>query len=283
MPTAEEQLEEFDTLARQVDEALAAVGRLEQPAREVALELKESLEALQRFALMRLVKRMRDDPAAKEVLLQSVSDPAIYTLFLIHGIVKSDVRARVLQALEQVRPYIHSHGGEVELAGVANGTVVLRLKGACAGCGMASQTLRNGVEKAIRAHVPEVRTIEVEDDEAPAGDFIPLAAIDVPPVAWMQVLEIAEMAEAVPYHIQRDQLDALVFRLDGQVKAYRNRCAHREMPLDKGLVEDGELTCPWHGYRYDLASGLCRTEPGARLMPLPVRMEGGSVWLRRPS
>ncbi len=50
MPTAEEQLEEFDTLARQVDEALAAVGRLEQPAREVALELKESLEALQRYA-----------------------------------------------------------------------------------------------------------------------------------------------------------------------------------------------------------------------------------------
>jgi len=277
----EDRLDEFESLARQVDDALSAVQKLDQIAQEAAMKLKESLEAFERYALIRLVRRMRDDPAGKNILLDAVSDPAIYALFMVHGIVKSDIRTRVFQALEQVRPYINSHGGDVELIRVENHTVVVKLHGSCSGCGMSSQTLHNLVEKTIQEHVPEIDAIEVEDEELSGGQgvFIPLSAINLRE-DWIQALEYSEMVNGVPYRIHRDDIDAVIVRFNEQVVAYVNRCAHMQMPVDKGLVEGHILTCPWHGYQYDLKTGECRTVPGLRLDPVPVRLEGGSVWVR---
>ena len=91
------------------------------------------------------------------------------------------IEARVRTALEEVRPYLDSHGGNVELVAVEDGTVRLRMEGSCSGCPSSAVTLKLAIEDAIRKHAPDVGEIEAEDAEpeglpmAPAPALIELA------------------------------------------------------------------------------------------------------------
>ena len=66
------------------------------------------------------------------------------------------MRERIEAALDQIRPQLMADGGNVELVDVSNGTVKVRLTGACSGCPMAAMTLKEGVERIIKEQVPEV-------------------------------------------------------------------------------------------------------------------------------
>jgi nitrite reductase/ring-hydroxylating ferredoxin subunit len=78
---------------------------------------------------------------------------------------------------------------------------------------------------------------------------------------------------------------AVVLNLDGQLAAYRDSCAHLGLSLAESEFDPvtGELTCPWHGHRFDGLSGESRTLPGAQLDPLPLRVDDGHVWVRARS
>ena len=68
---------------------------------------------------------------------------------------------QVEEALETIRPYLRADGGDVELVSVSDeGTVEVRLTGACVGCPMSQMTLRAGVERALMGKVPGIRRIE---------------------------------------------------------------------------------------------------------------------------
>lgn len=67
---------------------------------------------------------------------------------------------RVAQVIDGIRPYIQGDGGDIELVAVEeDGTVKVRLTGACSGCPHAAMTLKMGVERAVRQHVPEIREV----------------------------------------------------------------------------------------------------------------------------
>lgn len=68
---------------------------------------------------------------------------------------------KIEQALEQIRPYLHQDGGDVEIHSIDEDyNLVLRYLGACETCKMNTFTLRTGIEETIKEHVPEVKTIE---------------------------------------------------------------------------------------------------------------------------
>ncbi|MDY7019360.1 MAG: NifU family protein [Chloroflexota bacterium] len=69
------------------------------------------------------------------------------------------MREKVEAALETIRPVLRADGGDVQLVDVNEGVVTVRLTGACGGCPMATMTLRNGIERVLREHVPEVKEI----------------------------------------------------------------------------------------------------------------------------
>ena len=69
------------------------------------------------------------------------------------------MREKVEAALEQVRPALQADGGDVELVAVKDGTVMLRLKGACSGCPMATMTLQQGIERVLKEQIPEVKEV----------------------------------------------------------------------------------------------------------------------------
>ena len=67
---------------------------------------------------------------------------------------------KIEKALAKVRIALQQDGGDIELVGVENGVVKVRLKGACAGCPMSQMTLANFVEKELKAAVPEIKRVE---------------------------------------------------------------------------------------------------------------------------
>ncbi|MFQ5805637.1 MAG: NifU family protein [Phycisphaerae bacterium] len=72
----------------------------------------------------------------------------------------SDLYERVAQVIDSIRPYIQGDGGDIELVAVEDdGTVKVKLSGACSGCPHAAMTLKMGIERALRQHVPEIREV----------------------------------------------------------------------------------------------------------------------------
>lgn len=71
------------------------------------------------------------------------------------------VEERVKNALEQIRPYLQQDGGDVEYIDMTNeGVVMVRLQGHCGTCPHAMQTLKQGIESAIKKVIPEVKSVE---------------------------------------------------------------------------------------------------------------------------
>jgi len=69
------------------------------------------------------------------------------------------MREKIEAVLAQARPALQADGGDVELVDLNEGVVSLKLKGACAGCPMATMTLRNGIERILKEQVPEVKEV----------------------------------------------------------------------------------------------------------------------------
>jgi Fe-S cluster biogenesis protein NfuA len=92
-------------------------------------------------------------------------DVLVSNLLLLHGLHPSDLETRVRDALDQVRPVLLAHGGNVELLAVEGNAVRLRLTGSCHGCPSSSLTLKTAIEKSIYSAAPDVTSIECEGDE----------------------------------------------------------------------------------------------------------------------
>ncbi|MDR1050620.1 MAG: NifU family protein [Deltaproteobacteria bacterium] len=69
------------------------------------------------------------------------------------------MREKIETVLNDIRPHLIADGGNIELVGVSDGTVSVRLTGACHGCPMSQMTLKSGVERAIKAAIPEVKEV----------------------------------------------------------------------------------------------------------------------------
>jgi len=67
---------------------------------------------------------------------------------------------RIKAVLETIRPALQADGGDVEFVGFREGVVTVRMKGACGHCPMSLMTLKQGIEKRLRAEIPEVETVE---------------------------------------------------------------------------------------------------------------------------
>lgn len=112
-----------------------------------------------------------------------VDDDLVASLLVLHGLHPLDLRTRVLAALDSVRPYLGSHGGDVEVLDIDEdaGALRLRMLGSCDGCPSSSVTLQRAVMEAIEASAPEIVHLDVVDD-APVDPtpFHPIALIKKP-------------------------------------------------------------------------------------------------------
>lgn len=71
------------------------------------------------------------------------------------------MREQVEEALQNIRPALQADGGDVELVEVTEeGVVKVKLKGACGGCPMAQMTLKQGIERRLKASIPDIKSVE---------------------------------------------------------------------------------------------------------------------------
>ncbi|MFN8189097.1 MAG: NifU family protein [Nocardioidaceae bacterium] len=286
----------IEALAGRLDAAMARVGDLDAPARELVDELLASLNDLHKQGLTAVVRGLRDDPRGKQLLFELVDDPAVHMILAMHGIIRPDPMTLAQRAIAQVRPGINSHGGDVELVGLDGTVAHVRLTGACQGCSMAAVTLRDSVEEALLRGVPGLTGVEVVPNE-PTPTLIPVSEIRRRPddaaeaaqlaaAGWSRALAVADIPAGSTRSVRVGEgsraLDTLLVNVGGQVSAYENACAHQGLPLEDAELDPvaGTLTCPWHGFCYDATSGECVTMPGAQLATLPVRLLDGDVWVR---
>ncbi len=133
---------------------------------EAVVGLLRAVDVLHRGALQRLVAFLEDRLLLDEVL----SEPHIALLFeLYEAAAGEDGRARADAAVEAIRPYVEAHGGQIEVVAAEGGVINIRLLGACEGCSGSTATLRDLVEEALRAELPEFVRMEVSPPSAQAA------------------------------------------------------------------------------------------------------------------
>jgi len=159
---------------RRIETLLHEVEKFKDPqARRQTQEIVQALMDLHGSALEKILDQVAAGGEDGLKLIQSLArDPIIESVLLLYGLHPLDLETRVGQALEKVRPYLHSHGGNVELLGIVDGVVRLRLQGSCHGCPSSAQTLKQSIEEAINERAPDATAIQVEGEvtQAPSAE-----------------------------------------------------------------------------------------------------------------
>jgi Fe-S cluster biogenesis protein NfuA/nitrite reductase/ring-hydroxylating ferredoxin subunit len=266
MTTIERPVEE--ELVGRVQELTAQVETFADPqARACAEELAAAVVQLYGEGLERIFAALDD-----EMRTELAQDGVVASLMLIHGLYPVSLETRVQAALDSVRPYMDSHGGNVELLGIEDGIARLRLEGSCSGCAASQSTMELAIERALEETAPDLLGLDVEGVIAPPRPSEPAAD-----VTWVTLDGVAGL--------ERGQLVAtepglIVANVAGTLLAYRDHCAGCDGPLQQATLLGGTLTCPQCKRLFDLPrAGRCVNVPdtGLQLHPVPLLRNGGPV------
>lgn len=284
-------------------EASAAFGPV---AQERAEELVRLVVDLYGTGLERVLDIMHEAGRLDDELLSALaSDELVSSLLLVHGLHPFGFAERVEQALENVRPYLGSHGGDVELLGVTDdGVVKLRMLGSCDGCQSSAVTLKLAVEGAIEAAAPEMVSIEVEESKAveASSGLISVdslssrlrapASAPVGGASWMPVPEFEALPVGLASKVQVNGADVVICKLGTASYAYRSACGScgadiGGAPLERRLgsgPRSAVLTCPSCRAHFSVQeAGKGLDDPDVHLDPLPLLERDGIVEIAVPS
>ncbi|MFF3751608.1 NifU family protein [Streptomyces sp. NPDC002018] len=298
-----------------IDALLDELGRSVGPSgRDLADELVRSIVEFYGAGLARAVELLRDPPDGTAPLALLGADEIVGGLLILHDLHPDDTLTRVERALDEVRPYLGSHAGDVEIAGIGpegddgteGRTLRLRLRGSCDGCPSSAQTVRWTIEEAVARRAPEIARVEVEGvtEERPRTELLQI--MSRPPDATAGV-GTGVGTGAVPsggtaagdaragWHPLPDPPSAdggtgvcevagtalLLVRLPGNLYAYRDRCPVCSGGLGGAVVDGERLRCAGCAAEYDIRKAG-QGERG-RLEPVPLLEENGSVRVALPA
>jgi Fe-S cluster biogenesis protein NfuA len=162
----DERLEFAEILPRIADLAERLAEHDDKEVAETAIELLDWIDVFHANGVGRMVEMLREWRG--EILLEAVAaDPVAGALLSAYGLGDDTdldaARVSVQVALAEVRPYLHSHGGDMEVVHLEDGVVRLKLHGSCDGCTASDATIIEQVEAAMKEHWVDFRRIEVEE------------------------------------------------------------------------------------------------------------------------
>ena len=77
--------------------------------------------------------------------------------------------------------------------------------------------------------------------------------------------------------VQANGKTLAVFNCEGEFYAIDNTCKHRGGPLAEGNLSGTSVSCPWHGWEYDVKTGACQMDPSITVQTFPVQVQGDDV------
>ena len=271
----QERVARMDTLLEEI-EALKDPNARSKAAEVVGVLLDLYGDGLAR--MMEVVARGEERERNFEAFAQ---DELISHLLLLHGLHPLDVETRVVEALEEVRPYLQSHGGNVELLGIEGGVVRVRLEGSCDGCPSSAVTLKLAIEEAVLKAAPDLEGIEAEGvtEPKPAPTFVAGPTLrkkekkrpEEDGASWTVVGGLPQLSGGGTLVKEISGEPVLFLKLGDDYYAYRHLCPGCGESLEQGSLEGAELSCPGCERRYDVRrAGRCLDDPQLHLEPIPL-------------
>jgi Fe-S cluster biogenesis protein NfuA/nitrite reductase/ring-hydroxylating ferredoxin subunit len=280
-----------------IETLLGEIESFEDPsAKAKTAEMVQTLLELYGEALGRIVEsvgRLGGEDLKEELL----GDELITHLLLLHGLHPVDVETRVLEALDEVRPYLESHGGNVQFLGIEGDVARVRLEGSCDGCPSSTVTLKLAIEEAVQKAAPELEGVEAEGVAEPPG---PTPAFVAAPTmrkkkkkqpeengasSWTTVGELdLPGGRMLVKQVAGERV--LFLKLAGNLYAYRDVCPGCGTSLEQGELRVADLTCSGCGRRYDARRAGRSLEDASQLHLEPVPLlvgEDSTVKVAPPS
>jgi len=165
------------------------LGHPDRAVRDQTEEMLDWIDAFHREGLGRVVELIRGWRG--EIFLDSVARDDIAGTFLatydlgVSPGIDTTAEDAVAEALEEIRPFVESHGGTIAVDSVVDGVVKVQMLGSCDGCPSSTATLTGGVERSLREHWPNFRRLEVVDPNAEVE--APAAQAPAEPVQLLQI------------------------------------------------------------------------------------------------
>ena len=153
-----------EELVERVQDLLGSLDEIADPVAQARVqELVGAVLELYGAGLERILGVIADaGEGALHIRNALLDDGVVASLLLIHGLYPVALEERIAEAVESVRPFLASHGGDVEILSVDDGIARLRLKGSCNGCPASASTLEHALKEAIDEAAPDLLGLEVE-------------------------------------------------------------------------------------------------------------------------
>jgi Fe-S cluster biogenesis protein NfuA/nitrite reductase/ring-hydroxylating ferredoxin subunit len=273
-------------------------------ARERAEQLVREVVELYGAGLSRIMATV-SDRADRGTVDRLVADDLVASLLLVHGLHPHDLRRRVADALDRVRPYLGSHGGDVHLLDIVGDSVQLQFAGSCKSCPSSAVTLELAVEDAIRAAAPEVSSIDVVAPEAAPAEsttVIPAESLLAQvhskahanggaSAAWHPVPDLADLAPGEVGGFSVAGTVVLACRVGEQLYAYRDHCPACDGSLAGAALHrrtttaEPVLRCPRCHAHFDVVHAGLGLDDGAErhLDPIPLLLRDGVLSIAVPA
>ncbi|MEA2145798.1 MAG: hypothetical protein QOG59_1385 [Solirubrobacteraceae bacterium] len=271
-------MERIQELTTQLD-ALANPALL-----DIANDLTAAIVGLYGSGLERIVELVGEAGPAGEAIRDALADDGLVgSLLLVHDLHPVPIEERVVQALERVRPYMESHGGNVELLGIEDRIARLKLQGSCSSCRASASTLELAVRQALEELAPDLEGMDVEGlaPEPELAGFpgvaLPMAG-DATGPSWHDLAGVLALEPGGLTTAAAAAADLIVANVEGTLLAYRDRCAGCDASLGGGELVGATLVCPAcsRGFAITRAGG-CTDDEALQLEPVPLLREGDRV------
>jgi Fe-S cluster biogenesis protein NfuA len=285
-----------DELVERAQELRQALDAAEDSAtRQVAEELMSCVVRIYGAGLERIIAALHGAGEEGQRIAAALSeDQLVATLLLIHDLHPVPLADRVQAALDSVRPYMESHGGNVELLSLEDSVARIHLRGSCSDCAASSVTLELAIKQALEDAAPDLEGLEVEGvaPQAMGGAGLPMvtgsapSAMELPvimspppaPPSWFEVESLKELENGALAAVTVDGRELVVASVDGTLLAYRDACAACGSRLRDGVLTAGALACPGCGRSFFLPrAGRSLDDDGLQLEPVPLLRERGNV------
>lgn len=286
-----------EQLVERVQELQTRLDSAGDPAtRELAEELVSAVVQMYGAGLEQIVAGLFSAGEEGERIAVSLTDePLVATLLLIHDLHPIRLEDRVQAALDSVRPYMESHGGNVELLSLEAGVARIHLQGSCSDCSASSVTLELAIKQALEEAAPDLEGLEVEGvapqtmgasglpmvtGTAPSGLELPvvMSGPAPPPPSWFEVESVGQLGDGSIVAVEVAGNGLVIANVDGTLLAYRDSCGGCGEPLREGTLQAGALACPSCRRSFFLPrAGRSLDADNFQLDPVPLLREQGRV------
>lgn len=208
---------------------------------ELTEAMLQGLDVMHRAALVRMANLLDH----QGVLEQALADPVVRHVLDLYQIIEVSEEEKVDTALADIRPYIESHGGQLQVLSVVDGVVTVALAGSCRSCAASTFTLKRGVEGALLEHYEGFKGMVVEEAAAPPEQVRPtfISLDDVQEMAprTRPVFQDAALEEQVEgmITVKVGEQEVLLHRVNGEIYAFRkggDKVESYPVAIEKGTV-----------------------------------------------